>query len=85
MKNITQGRTIRDSLERIVKLLEEKKEYMTISQISKSLNLNFQSVKKSIQTLENLELLKIITNGKTSLIKINQEKDKRQNEKFSRT
>jgi len=63
------NKTIRDSLERIDKYLQEKKGFVAITQISKDLNLQNNSIKKCVETLQNFGRVEIATNGNIILVK----------------
>jgi Mn-dependent DtxR family transcriptional regulator len=63
------NKTIRDSLERVDKYLQEKKEFVVITQIAKDLNLQFSSIKKCVETLQNFDRVEVATNGNIILVK----------------
>ena len=55
---------------RVVELLEEVKGALTPTEISKRLNLNYNSLKSYIYCLEKLQKISIRTNGRLKLIEI---------------
>ena len=70
MEKITQKkRSIRESLERVDNYLKDKNEFVSISNISQELNLNFYSIKKYLQTLEKFGRVEIVSNGNVTLVK----------------
>lgn len=70
MEKITQKkRSIRESLERVDKYLQDKNEFVSISTISQELNLNFYSIKKYLQTLEKFGRVEVVSNGNVTLVK----------------
>jgi len=56
-------------LERVDKYLQEKKEFVVITQIAKDLNLQFSSIKKCVETLQNFDRVEVATNGNIILVK----------------
>lgn len=71
MEKLTQRkqRSIKDSLERVDSYLQEKKEFVTLTTLSQELNLQFDSIKKCVQTLDNFGRVEIATNGNVVLVK----------------
>lgn len=56
-------------MERVDKYLQEKKEFVVITQIAKDLNLQFSSIKKCVETLQNFDRVEVATNGNIILVK----------------
>lgn len=69
MKNVVQKRTIRNSIERVDKYLQDNQEFVALNQIALDLNLQFASIKKCIETLQKLDRVEVATNGNVTLIK----------------
>ncbi len=65
----TKKRSIKDSLERVDKFLQEKKDFVTLTTLSQELNLQFDSIKKCVQTLDKFGRVEIATNGNVVLVK----------------
>jgi len=69
VKIVQKKRSARESLERIDNYLMRKSEFVTLTNISKELNLHFESIKKCIQTLNKFGRVEIVSNGNTTLVK----------------
>ncbi len=61
--------TIRNSLEKVDEYLKQKREFVSVTQISLDLKLNYNSVKKCLKTLEKMDRITIATNNQTTLVK----------------
>ena len=75
MVNVIQNKTIRDSLERVDQYLMKKRNYITITQISKDLNLHSYSIKKCVKTLDKFNRVDIATNGNVVLVRYKENKN----------
>jgi response regulator of citrate/malate metabolism len=63
----------RGTIEKILKMIQETSTPLTPSEISAKTNIQFDSVKSTLEFLSNLDKIQIITNGKVSLIQLKKE------------
>ena len=61
-----------NSINKVMTYLEDKKEPVTISDIVFNVNLTSKSVLSVLEILKQFEKIKVFTNGKTSLVVLNE-------------
>lgn len=57
------------SITKVVEFIKRQKEFVTLTQIRKDTGLSFKTIKGCIETLESLDLIEKITNGRIVFVK----------------